>query len=273
MLIRVCDRWVRAWSFMAHARMGPNFPSRSALVLFTIGLGRLGQCTADEYGQLAHQHVSVVREISSALHNTNAAVVCGLLEQQLAGYYNTATVILGSGTIERYRQKSPASVASTGRVLNVLPGEYRAVTLWSRFRIGLMVCNDHWGADDFFKHYKATGAHAVLLIADSLSPNMVRETFSKKCREYRLQAIICNSAGQYKGGSCLIDCEGHFVPLRTSTNLNTQYWIRRHASGLIKLLIGGIMTTAITVPHIQRKPELLGDGIHNEQLYRNWSRQ
>jgi hypothetical protein len=50
-------------------------------------------------------------------------------------------------------------------------------------------------------------------------------------------------------------------------------WIRPLASRLIRLLIGGFMTTAITVPHVQRKLELLGDGIHNEQPYQNWSRQ
>jgi predicted amidohydrolase len=185
--------------------------------LFTIGMNRLRQCSKEEYAQVALQHDCVIQRTSDAIRGSNSAVVCGLLEWQAQGYYNTATVILGDGRVERYRQRIPATAAPAGRLLNVLAGvEYCEVTLWSQFRIGLMVCHDHWGAPDFFKHYKEQGTQAIVQISDSVTPPELRKKFSANCSKFGLPAIICNSAGQGQGGSCIIDREGHVVPLRTA---------------------------------------------------------
>ncbi len=139
-----------------------------------------------------------------------AVVVCGMLEQDRSAYYNIAAVI-GYGWMERYRQKYPARTAG-GRVLPVLAGDFRKVWLPFQTSIGLMVCHDHYASAEFFEEYKKRSAETVVLIADSTSRDWMSH-FPALCKEKGLSAIICNAAGENKGGSCILNRTGDFLSL------------------------------------------------------------
>jgi predicted amidohydrolase len=158
--------------------------------------------------------------ILGILKGRSAAAICGLLEKDGQDFYNAAAVI-GSGTVEQYRQKYPATTTK-GRVLPILPGDYRKISVciaddlpWS---MGLMVCHDHYRADEFFAEYKQRKANAVVLIADS-STRVWLKDFPHYCRDYGLTAIVCNAAGPNGGGSCIINPAGEFIPLQIGLEL------------------------------------------------------
>ena len=175
----------------------------------------------DYIAQHGPSHAEVIadgltcQQIHGFLNGRSAAVVCGLLEQDGQHYYNIAAV-LGNGTVERYRQKYPAT-STKGRVLPILPGDFQTITvtldtlLW---KMGLMICNDYRMADEFFSEYKKRGVNAVVLIADSPTRSWLQE-FPHHCQQYGLPAIVCNAAGEFKGGSCIINSAGQLVSLNT----------------------------------------------------------
>jgi predicted amidohydrolase len=155
------------------------------------------------------------QQIHGFLKGRSSAVVCGLLEQDGQHYYNVAAVF-GDASVERYRQKYPAT-STKGRVLPILPGDFHTVTvtldivLW---KMGLMICNDYRMTDEFFAEYKRRGVNAVVLIADSPTRAWLQE-FPHHCQQYGLPAIVCNAAGPNGGGSCVINSAGQFVSLNT----------------------------------------------------------
>lgn len=124
--------------------------------------------------------------------------------------------MLGNGTVERYRQKYPAT-STKGRVLPILPGDFQTITvtldtvLW---KMGLMICNDYRMADEFFATYKERKVNAVVLIADSPTRAWLQE-FPHHCQQYGLPAIVCNAAGPSGGGSCVLNSAGQFIALNT----------------------------------------------------------
>jgi predicted amidohydrolase len=156
------------------------------------------------------------RQIHGFLKGRSSAVVCGLLEQVGQDYYNIAAVI-GDGTIERYRQKYPAT-SNNGRVLPIEAGDYQTITVLLQdsllFTMGFMICSECYMAAAFFEEYKRRGVNAVVLIADSSNRTWIKE-FPHYCREYGLPAIVCNAAGPNGGESCIINAAGEFVPLWT----------------------------------------------------------
>lgn len=181
--------------------------------LFTIGF--------DAAAETAHQTAEpfpsgpTCQSFLQLLKNRRAVVVCGMLERADSGLFNIAAVI-GAGWADRYRQKNPASTTQ-GWVLPVRPGEYRKIPIPLGWSLGLMVCNDHFAAAEFFAEYKKRGVDSVVLIADSASRAWIRE-FPAHCKKHGLIAIVCNAAGPNGGASCVIDRNGQFVRLRTSTN-------------------------------------------------------
>ena len=156
-------------------------------------------------------------QIRCFLQNRSSVVVCGLLEQSGADFYNIAAV-MGHSWMDRYRQKHPVTATTAqGRVLRIQAGDYRKIPLptlppWS---MGLMICNDYGRADEFFKEYKERTVNAVVLIADSSTRAWIA-TFPDLCRRYQLSAIVCNAAGPKcgGGGSCIINPAGVFIRLR-----------------------------------------------------------
>jgi predicted amidohydrolase len=154
-------------------------------------------------------------QISGFLQSKSSTVVCGLLEQSGIDFYNIAAVIR-HGSIQRYRQKYPATTTK-GQVLRILPGDYQKIAVpsgASPWTMGLMICNDHYRADEFFDEYKKRKVNAVILIADSATRAWLQE-FPTLCQQYGLTAIICNAAGPGGGGSCILNPAGECVPLRT----------------------------------------------------------
>lgn len=149
--------------------------------------------------------------IQRLLKGRTSAVVCGLLEQDAGDYYNIAAVI-GDGWVEQYRQKYPA--VAPGNALKLKRGDYCKIMLPSQWSMGLMVCNDYNSAPEFFAEYKDRGVNAVILIADAMDHVWLRR-FPECCRQYELPAIVCNAAGEFKGGSCVINSAGQFVSLNT----------------------------------------------------------
>jgi len=158
------------------------------------------------------------RQILGLVQGRPAGVVCGLLEQVGSEFYNVAAVI-GYGTIERYRQRYPATTTK-GRVLPIQAGaDYQKIMLclpsphlWT---MGFMICHEYYRAEEFFREYKARNVSAVVLIADSSTRTWLKK-FPDYCREYALPAIVCNAAGPNGGGSCIISATGNFVPLWTA---------------------------------------------------------
>ena len=130
---------------------------------------------------------------------------------------NVAAVI-GDSTVERYRQKYPATT-SRGRVLPIQAGtDYQKITLClpgpSLWSMGFMICHEYYRAAEFFREYKSRNVNSVVLLADSSTRTWIKD-FPQYCREYSLPAIVCNAAGPNGGGSCIINAAGAFVPLWT----------------------------------------------------------
>jgi predicted amidohydrolase len=148
---------------------------------------------------------------------SSSAVIYGFLENDHGNMYNSAAVIAGKGCVEVYRQKFPAT-RNGQRILPIIPGDFRAIHAGPiqhgyQWKVGLMICSDHYGAEDFFEYYSDRKSDAVILIADSPAKPWVRQ-FPPLCQKYKLPAIICNAAGAFgegKGESCVIDVRGEFL--------------------------------------------------------------
>jgi predicted amidohydrolase len=152
------------------------------------------------------------RQVQGFLKDRNkSAAVCGLLEQNGHDLYNVALVITAD-QVFTYRQKFPNN---QGRAIGIVPGEHFVnVSLPSGQNIGLMVCSDYNWAADLFAEYHRKGAQTVVLIADSRTQERIKG-FPQHCQQYRLSAIVCNAAGEFKGGSCIINAAGQFISLNT----------------------------------------------------------
>ncbi len=180
--------------------------------LFTIGMAVLKQKWPTDPQQFPEG--LLLRQVLTRLRGRGCAVIYGVLEQDGPRFYNAAAVI-GDGWIERYRQKYPARIA-TGRVLPISAGsDCRKVMIGPHESVGLMVCHDYLAAEEFFLEFNQRGARSVVLIADSNTRKWLTE-FPPLCQKYGVPAIVCNSSGTDKGGSCIFDRKGSLVPLRTA---------------------------------------------------------
>jgi predicted amidohydrolase len=162
----------------------------------------------------------ICRKILGFVHDTEAVVVCGVLEHAGNDYHNTA-LALGHASVDRYHQKYPAR-SNSGRLLQIIPGDCKKIVLPALWSMGMMICADYFAAEDFFAEYSRDGCSCIIFLADSNSKKWM-QTFPALCRKYKLPIIACNNAGTGKGGSCIFNGDGEFVTLRTPTGAEFKY--------------------------------------------------
>lgn len=184
--------------------------------LFAVGFEK----AATDWRNVAEPFLSgpTYQEISSVQRvRPTSSVIYGFPENENAHYFNAAAVIGEKGSVACYHQKN-AALRGGGKIFPVEQGDFMAAYVGPmqycyRCKVGLMICSDHYSAENFFKHYSDAKNDAIVLIADSLEKPWLTQ-FPHLCSKYKLPAIICNAAGNVgegKGESCLIDSGGNII--------------------------------------------------------------
>lgn len=155
-----------------------------------------------------------IRKLLS-LSRPNSSVVCGLLEVADGAFYNSA-VVVGSRFTSLYRQSVPART-TTGVVLPIGRGAFTTIPLTPERNgrvssIGPMICSDDLEASTAFALYRERKADLVVLIADSVNRGWLR-IFPDFCRRFQMPAVVCDAAGEGRGGSMAFDRDGQFLPM------------------------------------------------------------
>jgi predicted amidohydrolase len=177
--------------------------------------------------------------IRGFLGRRNSVVICGMPEKDDSKNYNIAALIRNKGNEApdtSYRQKNTAACGN----LPISRGtdDYGTISLSQDLSIGLMVCSDHFIAEEFFRKYKDLGANAVVLVAQSAGRPWIRQ-FPSYCQNYGLAAIVCNAAGDCLGGSCVINEAGQFLQCgeRQFLSEDAQYAIGPISGSLVSTLL------------------------------------